>query len=410
MDVIKNIYYLTASREIEIIRNLAINKKKDASGEDDKSFFKEHIFDKLFIERGSRYYLKNKYLYMFTEGAMKFINANSSMGEGKNKLYEIEKQALKDLIIDISRSYNKINVLSLGAGVSRTEIDAIESAIITDVTLDVNFYALDVSLYLLYLGISDFVRRCNDPESNPKIKKINFEGIIADIWDAADNKKNAVDKLIDRDKVTIFTFFGGTIGNYPEKEIMEKIISLMNANDFLLVGYDVWKASNTSNHNKNKISDEILKKYSNDRNIEWLTQPLNQISQYQGLTGSLKFRNDVLTVSTKDNELNIITNVPNSIAYVPEVELKNNKIRLAHSTKYYAKDFFNNPDDNEFNKYIKKIKCKDGDKIKTLLLKGTLSTGDDTKYADLGFCVSKFICEEDKVKRRKRNYGGTGER
>ena len=405
MNSFNNIYYLTESREIEFIKNLASIDLKDISSEAE---FEEKIIKKMFLHKTFKnsdveeyYNLKNKYLYLFTEGAIRFLEANTSMGQGKEKLSSLETKVLNEIII--KQTSKEINILSLGAGTSKTEINAIKN-----IDKTINYYALDVSFYLLELGIINFYEECRGKDN------IKFESILADIWDAS-KCVSSMNNLVNREEVTIFTLFGNTIGNYPEKEIMNKIISLMKPNDYFIVGYDVWTAKNTHVSNKQKIKSVIYNKYNTFGNLQFLIQPLKYIPKYSGYTKNLsKYckisqENSVLIEKANENEYDKITNVKNSIVYAPHLILPTidkRKIRLAQSTKYYTKSF--DIQDNELTKFITNIKlgnCK---------LNVNKTYGGKDENENLGFCVSTFKLgeynkENDNKEVNEKEYKGTGE-
>lgn len=402
MNKFKKIYYLTDSREIEFVKNLADVDLEEISNEE---CFREKIIKKMFLHEtlGNStskefYNLKNKYLYLFTEGAIRFLEANTSMGSGKEKLSSLETRVLQDIIGSIND--NKINILSLGAGTSKTEINAIKNQ-----TATISYYALDVSLYLLELGIIDFIKRCQGKDN------IKFESILADIWDAS-KCVDSINELIERENVTIFTLLGTTIGNYPEKEIMEKIISLMRSGDYFILGYDVWKATNSNKENKKKIKNILFNKYNTIGNLQFLIQPFKYIPKYSGYTENLSkyFKisqeKSVLIENVNCNEYDLLTDIKSSVIYAPYLELpsaKKQKIRIAQSTKYYTKDFDNQ--DNDLTSFINSLNFNG---LK-LTIQKTYGKKDESE--NLGVCVSVFKCEECKAKTRskKESYAGTGE-
>lgn len=388
MTKLQHIYYLTDSKEIEFIRRLADNDKNEITSSED---FRENVLKKLFIHEDGQstfLYLKNKYLYLFTEGAIRFIEANQSMSNDKTKLADIEKNALEEAISKITD--NELNIFSLGAGTSETEINAIKS--ISD--KKINYFALDVSLYLLQLGVINYTNQCG------KNDKINFKSILADIWDAAKTENiKAINSILDRSKPTIFTFFGGTIGNYPEKKIIKEFLKMMNLKDTLIIGYDTWFGQ------VNNAKNELYDKYNTIGNLQFLIQPLHYIPRYSGYINhfskyfSFSKEDSILIKNSNDNEYDKVTNVSQSIVYAPYLKLPNDagttkhqKIRLAQSTKYKCKNFTDQ--DNELTKCLVKIT----EQQKTLSITKTI--GEKTGNL-LGNCVSTFEVIERSQKKVK---------
>lgn len=406
MNKIQNIYYLTDSKEVEFIISLANNDKDNISSKED---FEKNVLKKLFRHKSLNnascdyFYLKNKYLYLFTEGAISFIEANSTMGEGKNKLSNLEADLLKETIASINDK--EINIVSFGSGTSETELKAISN--IKDKTI--NYYALDVSLYLLEIGIINYVEKCKNNDT------IVYKSIIADIWDAAKpDNIDALNTLINRNVKTIFTFFGGTIGNYPEKEIISQFLKIMNANDVFIVGYDIWKSGKASISNKEKVKEILFNKYNTIGNLQFLIQPLRYIPIYSGYINhfskyfSFSKEDSVLIDSSNENEIENITNVENSIAYAPYLKIPDSesnvkKIRLAQSTKYFTT--MENSQNNPFTKFLESIKS-DNKKLKILLTRGEMENS-----GMLGCSVSKFVIESIPSKtetKSKKSHGITG--
>lgn len=394
----QTIYYLIDSKEIEFIISLANN---DINSISTKDYFKDYVLRKLFRHTSLQnancnyFYLKNKYLYLFTEGAINFIEANNSM-EGKKDLAEVEIISLRDAISSIND--DTINIVSFGSGTSESELKAISSF----KDKKINYYALDVSLYLLEIGIINYSKNLTINNN------ITFNSIIADFWDAAKSPNIvALNKIINREFKTIFTFFGGTIGNYPERELISQFLKIMNEHDYFIIGYDVWTSNRPTNINKLKVKDLLFNKYNTIGNLQFLIQPLKYIPKYSGYINhfskyfSFSKEDSVLIDKTNENEFDKITNVKHSIVYapflkIPDLDSNEIKIRLAQSTKYFTRNF--SDEHNNLTLFLNTI-CQDYKKLKTQKTYGKLEDN-----GILGCCVSKFCvvkkqnCENETCK------------
>lgn len=388
--------YLTDSKEVEFIENLATIDSGSMSTSDD---FEKTILLKLFLKskesNSTFYYLKNKYLYLFTEGAINFMEANKSMGSGKKKLAQNEIDLLKETIRKFtSNGCNELNIISIGAGTSDTELSAL--SIMDGVKF--NYFAVDVSFYLLEIGVNKFKKRLKNGEVKATIE---FTSIVADIWKLAENKDD-FKKLITRSKQisgadqvipTIFTFLGGTIGNYPEKEIIAKIINLMEPEDIMIIGYDTYLLSKKEN-----AKSELYDKYNNIGNLQFLIQPLKYIPRYSGYLNhfnkyfNFSKKDSVLGDKTTDNEYDNLTNVNNSLVYAPYIKLPSTastekKIRLAQSTKYPTSKFSDN--ENSLTRFIISITEEN---TQFTLIKTDGYQEDNFNF--LGIAVSSFLLKQ----------------
>ncbi len=384
--------YLTDSKEVEFIANLATIDSGSISSSQD---FEKEILLKLFLKssepNSTFYYLKNKYLYLFTEGAINFLEANKSMGNGKSNLAQLEIDLLKETITKYTTSnFKELNIISIGAGTSDTELSVL--GLMSGVKF--NYFAIDVSFYLLEIGVNKFKKRL---ENNEIKAEVEFISIVADIWKLANNI-NDFENLITRTKFdngvtktipTIFTFFGGTIGNYPEKEVVTKIMELMKLEDILIIGYDTYLSSK-----KEEATSELYDKYNNIGNLQFLIQPLKYIPRYSGYLNHFnkyfKFSKDdaVLKIKENENEYEKLTDVQNSLVYAPYLKLPSSstqekKIRLAQSTKYGCLNFTDSS--NNLTNFLNTIDSK-STKLNCQKTMGKKESNLD----HLGVAVSKF--------------------
>ncbi|OGU96029.1 MAG: hypothetical protein A2475_01235 [Ignavibacteria bacterium RIFOXYC2_FULL_35_21] len=340
-----NISFLTSSQECLIIKNLA---DMDSKGYTNISFDDE-IRKKIlwrYNKDDDLFYLKNKYLYIFTEGAVNYLEAFKSMPRNTSfELGIIEMKLLTNILENNFIPNRRIALISLGSATSRKEIEVlISSKLIESENLNITYFPIDVSPFLLQLGILN----------STKVKNKNFKisSIIADFWDISE-EKNLPFHNNEEFNERIFTFFGGTIGNYKEYEILTKINDLMREGDILIIGFETWNGDDID-----KEKDRIYNEYNTLGNVQFLLQPLYHIPRYKGYFDKFsKYFNvdkdvpPILFTNTGEEYNNL--SVPRTISYCPYIVFpKNeriaihekedkiiNRIILAQSSKYYIDVF-----------------------------------------------------------------------
>ena len=288
-------------------------------------------------------YVKNKYLYMFTEGAINYLEAYRSMEKNtQDWLGDLETTILKEVIINEIQA--PLNIVSIGAATSEKEISVLK--IFSD--LRATYFPIDVSPYLTEIGII----KAQNALANRQL--ISIEPIMADFWDLADTPRNTI-PFHCNDRRNIFTFFGGTIGNYHEVGILEAIEKLMNYDDYLIMGFETWDKSKQIHKEIQRVFDE----YNTIDNLQFLLEPLYHVPRYSGyiqrFNKYFKFRKEEALVYEPD-ELGILSAVPDVLCYAPYIEIptqernilvrdtediRSSKIRLAQTTKYCCDELKN---------------------------------------------------------------------
>lgn len=353
-----SIDFLNSSHECEFVEYLArldINNNTLKKSEEDliKKLFL-HTLNEDKIDYDKPLVLKNKYLYLYAEGAMYYLQAIQSMHSEKDKLADLEIEELGKILHEISNYQERITLVSLGSANAEKEITAINK-FIKDVGCEkpIHFIPIDVSAPLIQLAVLKFNHELHECQN------VFIEPIIADFWDIAtvpqyfdffrspDTQKN------------IFTLFGSTIGNYKEKELLKQITLFMKDGDYLVLGLDLIP-DNDLDKSKTKIYDQ----YNTIGNIQFMLNPLSHIPKYRGYVSSFnkyfKLNKDEAVISGSGPQYSLLTDVPFSLCYAPKLEIplsgppnrrspKKMTISMAQSTKYKF---------SAFQKWIKDLKNK----------------------------------------------------
>ncbi|HZW40303.1 MAG TPA: L-histidine N(alpha)-methyltransferase [Ignavibacteriaceae bacterium] len=318
-------------KDTDILQKLFVNVTH-------KGVVKNKSVDNLDIN--STIFLKNKYLYLYGEGASYYLQARQSMAESKKELDDLEEEVLIKFLSD---KLNNLRLVSLGSANATKETNALLK-LDSDKCLPFTFIPVDVSASLIQLAVLYFYQSFNG-KTYAKIKPI-----IGDIWDLQNHKielfpdesnnNSAIEKVF-----TVFTLLGSTISNYKESELFSTIIKLMNTDDFLVLGCDII-------FDKNRIDQEndIYEKYSTLGNIQFMLNPLNYIPKFRGYIERFDkyFRLDKkssIVTSYQRERYNQLTDVASSICYAPLLELPKEiieeeiqadrvKMSVAQSTKY----------------------------------------------------------------------------
>lgn len=366
---LSSLTYLTTSQECTFLETIGTLNYKDSIRPIHEKLF-NHYSISFFDEENKMqkefpstdFFLKNKYLYMSTKGALNYLDAFSSMQETQKEKNDNEKKWVSKFIRGALYNYDKKNgatlrsgtIISLGAGTSEKEIEILKKAIPNCKQQKIYYYPLDISFHLLQLSMLKLSQEFQEPEV------FEFHPIVADFWDAAKYPSNK--KLFPKNNTTgrIFLLLGNTFGNYREIELLDQIMQLMEPNEVLIVGINILEdgASSTPFMKDSEVDKdtelEQQKKLFVDYNklevIQWLLQPLNYIPWYAGYLQRakyLKFDFDSSVMHGADNERKFITVVPGTIFYAPCINVQPirisglgrqatpSSIRLASSAKYH---------------------------------------------------------------------------
>jgi len=353
---LSEIRFLTSSQECSFLEILAGLDYNQIEPIEDKLFNKFKIDDKEPIP--PTLFLKNKYLYMFTEGAINYLEALVGMEEAKQPLHDLEVSEIVGILLNKAQ-FGNLSIISLGAGTSDKEIEIFNELINRGFDHQIHYLPLDVSTYLLQLGLLKF-----NNEFFKKKEKISINPIIADFWDAALAVNEDVDIFkTPADRKRIFLFLGGTFGNYHEKELLDQIIQLMNVDEEVLIGLDIQT-------NPTEIEKKIIfKNYNTLGNLQWLLQPLYHIPWYSGYCSRfrfLQFSEDDCILDESHDDKKFCSAIPDSICYAPSIKIKSlqipydgrdyltlDKIRLATSTKYLKESLIDWIENYNFNHQYK---------------------------------------------------------
>ncbi len=290
--------------------------------------------DKLFNQykiNGVEYndlYLKNKYLYLTTKGVVNYLRLYEKQKKGINsKYYDFEKKKVRNRINQIlGENEGRLSIVSLGAANSNKEID-IFNKIDKNYLKRIDYYPVDISDYLIHLGIIDI-------SSTDKLSQLEVKSIISDFWDLSDylvkeDKKRS--ELFGENKKNIFLILGGTFGNYTENDFLNKVINLMGIHDELIISIKLKDPAK-------KISDE----YEHGSDVDFLMEPLTYIPYYYGYSKyhrNLLVKNEDAKLENEDEKL-CVSVVPDSVCHAPFINVKHGKmttdkkIRLAWTTRY----------------------------------------------------------------------------
>lgn len=337
--------FLTESQEcdfVEFLAYLGLNLSEDTFH--NRGFTEDDILGKLFINLDDTLFLKNKYLYLYGEGASNYLFARQSMVGKKNELDELELKILIKVLTSEFTEIDIVNLIALGSANAVKEIDALKKLKSNRKRQTCKLIPVDVSATLIQLAVLYFHKAFKELENS---EEITIEPIIGDIYDAK-NKKDELFKLITGKKV--FTLLGSTIGNYRETDLLKNIIGLMNEDDILILGFDIISGDERKLEEDKKF---IYSQYNTIGNILFQLSPLAYIPKYKGYIErfdryfKLEINDSVIAASDDDVRYKRLTDVSGGICYAPKLELPERagvEMTLAQSTKYnYSKfkDFIN---------------------------------------------------------------------
>lgn len=344
-DLIKKFEEMKINEPQDEIKNM-IDVKINEINNDGGKIFEKHIINKLFIDGkknnkdNSIFFLKNKYLYLYGEGAVYYLQAYNSMHNDKQDLEDLEMKILREFLDSHTKKYELKSLVSLCSANAKKEIKALNDFVLNNSYEGVlKFVPIDVSTPLIQLAILNFNHLFY------KNHTVTIHPILGDVWNVAENLQY-LDILKDSNPV-IFTLFGSTIGNYKESELLNQVIKIMKENDILIMGFDILNETKPTVVNEKNIYDL----YNSVGNIQFMLNPLYYIPKYRGYVSSfdkyfkLDKINSVKTSTEKTKEeFNLLTEIDSSICYAPKLEIPSEKnpkmkISLAQSTKYHYKNF-----------------------------------------------------------------------
>lgn len=358
------IEFLSSSQESNFIEYLVLLdsikdvpiKDENHKREDHEVITEAHLVNKLFIHDNMKdiknesmqnenqnldeiFFLKNKYLYLYGEGAMFYLQASQTMKSDKLTLNELEERSLKDFLVkfyneEVSILQHKVLVLvSLASANAKKEINVLKE-LVTDIPIKkIKLIPIDVSAPLIQLSVLNFNNIFCENDN------VSIHPIIGDLWNLTDSSEEfEFNKCENVPKV--FTLFGSTIGNYKEDELLSQIIQIMDVDDYLIIGFDL-----LPNDDPKISKNEIYELYNSLGNIQFMLNPLSYIPKYRGYLTSFdkyfKLKKDlsVIEKSKDGRKYNLITKIPYSICYAPQLDIpignKTMSISLAQSTKYH---------------------------------------------------------------------------
>ncbi len=358
---IAEIRFLTESQECDFIEFFAYLDMPEISFHGRK-FKEEDILQKLFVNIDSNgnikrrtdidikspLFLKNKYLYLYGEGAAYYLQARQDMSKEKNALDSLERKVLQKFLGD---KMENLKVVSLGSANAVKEIDVLHNLYTNSGSSRSSFIfvPIDVSLNLIQLAILYFYKKFQ------KGRKGDIKPIIGDIWDVTKQKDAFFPS--DINGITVFTLLGSTLGNYREKEFLLKILALMREHDIFIFGVDI--LANTPDNE----SAYIYEQYNTLGNVQFMLNPLSYIPKFKGYIEKFDkyFRLDKpssIVFPTHERYVQL-TDVDKSVCYAPLLELPieigggdRAKMSVAQSTKYNY---------NELVDFISKIEDKDSE-------------------------------------------------
>lgn len=315
---ISNLKYIINPEESLIIENIAkFISPENKSGNYNDDWFDRNIFNVLINRIGDEElnsnYVNNKYLYFFTGGAICYLKGIYSMWDEILEIDKREKDAIKTIITRLKIPVPDFDVVSFGPGDGRKEIHILESYY---KNYTFQYFPIDISSHLLDLTISRFI-------TSEHLKHGEIRAINCDFFKLDNNIKDLIEN---KERRKIFILLGGTIGNYREKSLFEKLSSIMNDGDLLFIGFELFK----------KLDDlkDLILKYRTKGNLDFVTNPFKLIPMYKGhIDIGGKFF-DFYTAEFEENKL--VTDVDGAKAFIPKFRIpgKELEVFVAWSTKY----------------------------------------------------------------------------
>lgn len=330
MKQIVDIKYLLNSEESTLLNNIALLGCDQGDGKYKKpEFFYKEIFPYLFeslkpvgSEHNIGHFLKNKYLYYLTGGALSYLEGIASMHTKIESDYDQEKKCIEKLITFNKISFDDYDFVSFGPGDGSSDIKLIKEFYNTK---NFKYFPIDISPHLLQLTINKFKEENRLAQTTNNIIPIN-----CDFFELNDSVKKILDSSNRR---KIFTLLGGTIGNYKEGKLLEKLSDLMEDGEYLFISFDIF--------NSDKELQDIKQQYITDGNVEFLKNPFKLIQKFIDIE---KFR--------FFDKMNYIHNdwaseVTDSRSFTPKIKLADQSydITVAWTTKYKCsemEDFLKN--------------------------------------------------------------------
>ena len=125
---VASIRFLTQSQECNYVEYLAYLGLDDPESCIHKRLFNEDdIIGKLFIDINGPLFLKNKYLYLFGEGASNYLFARQSMTYEKKELDILEMSVLDETLIENYSTSDHIILVAVGSANAIKEINALKT-------------------------------------------------------------------------------------------------------------------------------------------------------------------------------------------------------------------------------------------------------------------------------------------
>jgi len=176
-----------------------------------------------FIDCLKQNQIDEKYFFWGSDETVAWLNLCSA---ARYKIYSQSVQLLESKMEEITSSLTKIydgdfDLICLGIGDGRKE--ELFLSWLAENQNRISFYPVDFSSDMLLLTLSEFLRK---EWSN----QIRFTGILGDFRDLP-----RIQDIYKEPPRNLFTLLGNTLGNYPERVLLQTIVKIMDPGDFLIV-------------------------------------------------------------------------------------------------------------------------------------------------------------------------------
>lgn len=214
------------------------------------------------LERGV---IDSKFAYLGDSVAKKYLALIQSPE------YSVHDETLEMLEVNVNRIVEKITeskknvrIVSLGIG------DGKKDAVMLDRLLQVinspiEYLVFDISMEMIREGLAHIKKNISEKNFKKlKIKVFQMDFLyIDDIRDYLNS--NTIDVQ------SLFLLLGNTLGNFNEHTLLDRINSVMQVNDYLLIDNQLKKEGKLSEEEK----DELFAMYGTEKNREYISEILS---------------------------------------------------------------------------------------------------------------------------------------
>lgn len=207
--------------------------------------------------------LDSKFAYWGEEVTKKYIELlNTESYTLPNMTRKLLGSNIDDIISKINIEKKGIRVISLGIGDGYKDA-IILNKILESISISIDYWIIEISYEMIKIGLNNVRLQVGDD---------NYQRIVPTLFQTDFLDINILSDLITDDKDNLFLLLGNTLGNFPEDILLNRISSVMKANDYFLIDNQI----RGENKITKKEEKDLINMYRSDKYDEYILSILKK--------------------------------------------------------------------------------------------------------------------------------------